>query len=259
MAKKRKKQGKNKVLYHRLLLVVVVFGLAIYLMIGLGMKVYNHFFEEADASAPVKSGEVKKVENKDNKQIVVIDAGHGGYDVGSQAQDGTYEKDITLKTALATGAYIQSQRDDILVLYTRDNDDYYWTNDVKTDLFYRVNTAIENEASLFMSIHLNSNEQSNEIRGHETWASLTSNENEIFAYTVEEKLDAIAYNECRGVKDESSSPLLVLHYNTVPSVLVELGYINNNEDFAYIKSKEGQKEIAKALGEAMIDTLDQIK
>ena len=258
MAKKRRRKTKQKVLYHRLALVVIVFLMLLYLLYGLGNRIYNQIFNSEDNNTTNTSGEVKKIENKDNKKIVVIDAGHGGYDVGSQAQDGTYEKEVTLKIALATGAYIESKRDDVMVLYIREDDDYYWTNDEKTDLYYRVNTAIENDASLFMSIHLNSHEENEEIRGHETWASLTSQENETFAYEVDAQLDAIGYTECRGVKNEVDSPLLVLHYNTVPSVLVELGYINSVNDFAYINSKKGKEEIAKALGESMLSTLDKI-
>lgn len=258
MAKKRKR-AKRKVLYHRLALVIAIVVLLVYLVVGMGVKIYQQWFAETDAQTEEKvvDGKVKKVDNSQHKKVIVIDPGHGGYDAGSQSQDGVNEKDVTLEIALATGAYIESQRDDVMVLYTREDDDYYWTSDVKTDLFYRVNTAIENDATLFMSIHLNSNEDTTQVRGHEIWASLTSAENETFAYTVEEKLNDLNYNECRGVKDESVSNLLVLHYNTVPSVLVELGYINNIEDFAYINSKKGQKAIAKALGDGMIETLNE--
>ncbi|NBK96543.1 MAG: N-acetylmuramoyl-L-alanine amidase [Erysipelotrichia bacterium] len=256
------KQRKKKVLYHRLILLIVLFLLIVYLFFTGGKMIYD-FFNPSKADSEVKivdkdNKRYKKIEVKEDKKVVVIDAGHGGYDAGSVALDGTYEKDVTLKVALKVGKYIEDKRDDVMVLYTREDDDYYWTNDNKTDLFYRVNTAIENNASLFLSIHMNSNDQSNEVRGHETWVSLTSVENELFSHRIDEALNALGYNECRGIKNESDSPLLVLHYNTVPSALVELGYINNVEDFGYINSEDGSSAIAKALGQAMLTTLDEL-
>lgn len=260
MAKKRRKK-KSKVLYHRVILLIILLLLIIYLIFTGGKMIYE--FLNAASTTPTEDNtiehkEITKVQVEENQKIVVIDAGHGGYDSGSEALDGTLEKDVTLKVALKVGKYIESKRDDIKVLYIRENDDYYWTNDNKTDLFYRVNTAVENDAALYLSIHMNSHDENVEVEGHEIWVSLTSAENEIFANRVDEELNALSYNSCRGIKDESASPLLVLHYNTVPSVLVELGYINNNADFGYINSDKGSTAIANALGEAMIKTLDEI-
>lgn len=257
MAKKRRKK-KKKILYSRVFLLIVLLLLVIYLIFIGGKKIYDFFVATTSESEVVEGKEITKVQVSENQKLVVIDAGHGGYDSGSEALDGTLEKDVNLKVALKIGSYIESKRNDIKVLYIREDDDYYWTNDNQTDLFYRVNTAIENEAALYLSIHMNSHEEYVEVEGHEIWVSLTSVENEIFANRVDEELNALNYNSCRGIKDESDSPLLVLHYNTVPSVLVELGYINNAEDFGYINSNKGSDAIATALGEAMIKTIDEI-
>lgn len=256
MAKRRKK--KKKILYHRVVLLMVLALLFVYLLFAGVKKVYDMLNAPSKETQTVEHKEVKKVQIEEGQRIVVIDAGHGGYDSGSEAFNGTYEKDVTLKVAKKVGAYIEKQRSDIKVLYTRENDDYYWTTDNRTDLFYRVNLATENNADLFLSIHLNSNDESNEVRGHEIWVSLTSSENEIFANRMDDELNALAYNECRGIKDESEQPLLVLHYNTVPSVLVELGYINNVEDFTYINSEQGSSALAEALAKGMLQTLEDL-
>lgn len=256
----KQKRKKRKLKIHRLLLLLLFIFLVAYLLIVGSMQCYRLFFsgnralEKGDSS----QGIVEKIEANETKKIIVIDAGHGGYDTGSVALDGTYEKDLTLLVALQCGEYLKKQRDDVVVLYTRENDDYYWTSDNQQDLFYRVNVAVENDADLFLSIHLNSSDESDQISAHETWVSLTSLENERFAYRVEEALDALGYNECRGIQDEREFPLLVLHYNPVPSVLVELGYSNNAQDFGYISSKEGSQAIAKALGDALLATLDDL-
>jgi N-acetylmuramoyl-L-alanine amidase len=81
---------------------------------------------------------------------VVIDAGHGGKDsgaVGSKA----YEKDIALKIALKVGDYIKENIKEVKVIYTRKTDVYVKLGD-------RAKIANDNEADLFISIHVNSNE-----------------------------------------------------------------------------------------------------
>ncbi|MBN1132981.1 MAG: N-acetylmuramoyl-L-alanine amidase [Bacteroidales bacterium] len=87
---------------------------------------------------------------KSRIQTVVIDAGHGGKDsgaLGSRAK----EKDIALNIALKLGAYIEDNIRDVKVVYTRKTDVYL-------ELGERARIANENEADLFISIHVNANE-----------------------------------------------------------------------------------------------------
>ena len=57
--------------------------------------------------------------------IIVLDSGHGGYDPGSIAADGTMEKDIALQIALRAGAILEGESD-LRVVYTRDSDAVSW-------------------------------------------------------------------------------------------------------------------------------------
>ena len=83
---------------------------------------------------------------------VVIDAGHGGKDPGAIGKK-AYEKDITLKIALKLGSYIQKNLKGVKVIYTR-------KTDVFVELFKRAEIANKNNAQVFISIHVNSNEKS---------------------------------------------------------------------------------------------------
>ena len=62
-----------------------------------------------------------KTVNKHYETIatVMIDAGHGGYDGGTVAEDGTTEKDLTLALALETGKQLKKLNPEIKVVYTR--------------------------------------------------------------------------------------------------------------------------------------------
>ena len=98
----------------------------------------------AKASDPEKKTAVDRSVN-----TVVIDAGHGGRDSGAPGKL-TLEKHIALNIALKLGQYIEDNIDDVKVIYTRKTDVYI-------ELHERARIANENEADLFISIHVNAN------------------------------------------------------------------------------------------------------
>lgn len=80
---------------------------------------------------------------------IVIDAGHGGHDPGCTGKK-LKEKDITLALTLKLGAYIEKNLKDIEVIYTRKTDKF-------VELYKRAKIANDNNADLFISIHINAN------------------------------------------------------------------------------------------------------
>lgn len=92
-----------------------------------------------------------------NAFTLVIDAGHGGRDVGCEGVN-TYEKDINLKVAKELGRLIKKKYNDkVKVIYTRDSDKFVELND-------RALKANLNDADLFLSIHINSAPKNNKNR-----------------------------------------------------------------------------------------------
>lgn len=81
---------------------------------------------------------------------VVIDPGHGGKDPGAIGKI-SYEKDIALDISLLVGKYLEENIDSIRVIYTRKTDVY-------PELYRRAEIANENDADLFISIHVNAND-----------------------------------------------------------------------------------------------------
>ncbi len=99
----------------------------------------------------------------DDKFVLVIDAGHGGKDIGAPARKLKYhEKDINLKVALAFGRYVENNCPDVKVIYTR-------KNDIFIPLNTRADIANKNKADLFISIHTNSLARGTTARGIETY------------------------------------------------------------------------------------------
>lgn len=197
----------------------------------------------------------KETNDPTSKYVVVLDAGHGGYDSGSTSNDEMYlEKDIVLDITLQLGEMLENEG--INVVYTRDSDEVDWPSNNIQDLASRVAISNANETALFLSFHLNYYESSN-INGFETWVDYNDEKAVEIAQLIQQRLSTLNYSYDRGLKDEKESPLYVISNNQAVSALVELGFITSDHDLSYLISEEGSKQIASALKSAIVDYLNQ--
>ncbi len=226
------------------------------------------------------------------KFTVILDAGHGGQDIGATR---TYselgklnEKDITLAVTLLVGEKLEKNKD-FKVIYTRKTDSY-------PSLTERTNLANKNKADLFVSMHCNSS-RGTEAYGTETFVQgpnqnkenlevakaendviyLDEQDRETFASydpNSPESLIALKIQQSKYLesslligsfveenfvnKDKRFSRgvkqqnLHVLRRNAMPSILIEMGFISNYNDAQYISSKEGQEAIAESVYQAIV-------
>ncbi|MBP2617943.1 N-acetylmuramoyl-L-alanine amidase [Chryseobacterium jejuense] len=163
-----------------------------------------------------------------NKKYIVIDAGHGGNDCGSVYAHFT-EKDITLSIAgqIQKLSGTQNQYEVILIR----NEDIYPSLSERTTQINKLNPA------MVISLHVNTSLQK-ETSMHGT---------EIYVQNSEDskQLAGKIYKKFKVRKIEERNNLHILRETKAPAVLVELGFINNSADRAYITSENGQKEIAQ--------------
>jgi N-acetylmuramoyl-L-alanine amidase len=207
---------------------------------------------------------------------IVLDAGHGGQDVGTRGPSGYYEKDLVLDVALRLGALI-TKRLGSEVVYTRDDDTFI-------PLEQRTRIANEHKADLFLSIHANSSPV-RAVSGVESYylnfttsknaLDLAARENAGSGHTIFDLRDLIqkialkdkieeshdfathiqnslfsisaksnAATQNRGLK---RAPFVVLIGASMPSVLAEIGFLTNPADEALLRSEEHRQKIAEAL------------
>ena len=225
-----------------------------------------------------------KVRGDRSRPLVVIDAGHGGFDPGAIAADtGLREKDVTLKIAKAI-------RDDLLksgrvrVALTRDDDRYLVLRE-------RFGIARRLHADLFISIHCDSVGAGDasgasvytlsEVASDKEAARLAARENKadvisgvnlggesadvssiLIDLTQRETMNNSA--EFARVLGREAQPLvpekpnfhrmaslMVLKAPDMPSILFETGYISNPKDAEFLNSEEGEGRIAEAIRKAV--------
>jgi N-acetylmuramoyl-L-alanine amidase len=221
---------------------------------------------------------------------VVIDAGHGGNDVGTHGPSGYYEKDLTLDVAQRLGALI-AERMGSEVVYTRSDDSY-------VGLEERTSIANQRKADLFLSIHANSSPY-RAAAGVETYVlnfttsktalQLAARENATsdrsihelhdllekialkdkidesreFAGKLQTSLAAVSRSSTEGAKNRGikSAPFVVLIGAEMPSVLAEIGFLTNSSEEVLLRKPEYRQKIAEALYKgisAYADTLSRI-
>ena len=73
------------------------------------------------------------------------------------------------------------------------------------------------------------------------------------AKLVQDKLNSLNYSTGRGIKYESDGELAVLKNNNAAAILVELGFLSNSNDLAYLKSSIGQENIASAITDSVLE------
>ena len=216
-------------------------------------------------------------------QAVVIDAGHGGHDSGAIGGGGLREKDVVLSVALMVGQYLEELLD-LKVVYTR-KDDRFIT------LRNRGKIANEAGGKLFISIHANAarnrtghGTETYFLGMHKTDAAqhVMERENSVIRYEsdpnayaglnqaalIEQTLAQSAYMRGsehlaglvqqqftqrvgrvdRGVKQAG---FYVLWGASMPAILVELGFVTNAQEAAYLKSENGQIYLASAIFRAV--------
>lgn len=232
-----------------------------------------------------------------DKFILVIDAGHGGKDPGA-VNGKYYEKTINLNVALELGKLIEKERSDVQVIYTRKTDVFVElykradiANKAKANLFISIHTnstksKAANGAETYLlgveedrtSANLNAaltennaviyeNDYETHYEGYdpnspesmiifEFLQNEYQSESRKMAILAQDQMTEFGGRPDRGVHQAG---YLVLWKNAMPSILVELGFISNNDECKFLYSADGQHKMAECLKRAFIKYLEEYK
>lgn len=171
---------------------------------------------------------------------IALDAGHGGSDPGA-VYKGRQEKDDTLDLTLAVGDILK--KNGIDVYYTRTTDEYETP-------FKKATDANNSDADLFVSIHRNSSENTNQYSGVETLVYSDTGLKAEVARNINNQLEDAGFKNL-GVDERKN--LVVLKRTKMPAVLVEVGFINNDKD-NYLFDEEFDS-IAQAIADGILESI----
>lgn len=202
---------------------------------------------------------------------IVLDPGHGGHDPGARGPTGLREKDVTLDIARKVAEILFENTSDRIIL-TRSEDVFVRLQD-------RANIANENNADMFVSIHVNAS-PSRTATGVETFyqsISLVESSRILektggssydpsmtiesllrskmqkgsvdLAISIQDELVRELGVENRGVKE---AMFVVLKNSDVPAVLVEVGFISNPSEERKLRTQEYRDKIARAIASGIM-------
>lgn len=235
------------------------------------------------------SGFAQFVENQSKIHTIVIDAGHGGKDSGALGEK-SKEKDIVLKVSLLAGKYIEERFPDVKVIYTRKTDVFIplherskIANDANADLFISIhanavsNTKVYGSETFALGLHktdenLEVAKKENSVIVYEEnyeakYEGFDPNDVESYimmslmadtyldqslhaADLVQTQFRERVRRKDRGVKQAG---FLVLWETGMPSILIELGFVSNPTEEAFLLSNQGQDYLASAIFRAFRD------
>ncbi|MDG1730078.1 MAG: N-acetylmuramoyl-L-alanine amidase [Algibacter sp.] len=227
-----------------------------------------------------------KNQSSSNKFVVVLDAGHGGKDPGNMG-NGYREKNIALEVALQVGAALE-KNPNIEVVYTRKKDVFIdlfvrgkIANKAKADLFVSIHcdshtsqaygagtfvlgthrnqtnfeVAKKENSVIFMEDDYEKNYAGFDPNSPESVMSILLSQEEYLdqsiqlASLIQKNFTSKLQRKNRKVKQAG---FIVLHQTVMPSVLVELGFLTNKREGAYLNSKKGQQQMATAIKDAIL-------
>ena len=187
--------------------------------------------------------------NKIYNKIVVLDAGHGGTDPGAIGNN-TREKNLNfLMMVTLMQKHFASNAPDIKAYWTR-------TTDTLIPLGDRAAFASKVGADIFVSLHMNSWTKSS-VNGTEVYYS-SSNNTASFSGITSKKMASLFCNRLvsamgttnRGI---SSQKYTVVHKNTVPAVLLELGFISGSSDFPKLNNPVYQEKATQTIYNTIVE------
>lgn len=185
-----------------------------------------------------------KVEKKG--YTVVLDAGHGSSDSGKVGINGVLEKDINLSISKKTKKYLEKKG--ICVIMTRNKDESLAEgengNRKVQDMKARVKRINDTKPDLAVSIHQNSYHEES-IHGAQIFYYEHSESGEKDARILQEALLAVDPDNTRQVK--ANTTYYLLKRTEVPILIVECGFLSNQEEAEKLASEDYQKELAKAI------------
>ncbi len=241
---RRRRKRKIQVYTMRFLAALAAVGI-LSLLIFAGVGIFRRIRGGAQETMAVSDEDMEvlnglKEQMKGKEFILILDAGHGGNDVGTGNSD-YYEKDINMDIVKEMKEMLEFCG--VEVVLTREGDE-------TVALDERSSFANESKGDRFVSIHCNYCEEDASVAGLECYYWADSMVGESYAKEIISAVEESGKVVVRGIKTEDFH---VLRETRIPAVLVETGYISNQEDRENLYDAGYQKTLSVYLVKGIIE------
>lgn len=217
------------------------------------------FFYSLDS---LKTSEIEEVSSTPvTGHTIILDAGHGNPDGGASSSDGTLESDINLKIVLKLQKLLEAANCNVLLTRSDENGIYDASSDTIrkkkiSDMKNRVDIANTSDAEIFVSIHMNKISQTQ----YSGWQAFYKNDDEESKKIAENIQIALNYfikkENLRTIK--SISNIYLTKNVEIPLVLIECGFLSNEEESKLLQTDKYQDELAWSIYIGIMDYLNNL-
>ena len=190
------------------------------------------------------------------QKVVIIDPGHGGVDSGAVSVTGREEKDLNLELAKKLGAFLEAGG--ARVIYTRTEDTLLFSDRGSTrktkDLLGRVEIADQYPDALYISLHMNTL-LSEKYRGLQTFYSSRNSASQDLAQEIQSAVCTLLQPENNRKAKDAKGNIFILDRIEQPAVLIECGFLTNNEEARLLEDDLYQRKLAFGISRPILDFL----
>ncbi len=174
-------------------------------------------------------------------RVIVVDAGHGGFDPGAVGVTGVHECDINLAVAQFLKTELESRSAQVIM--TREEDVGLGTTQNES-LQERRRIIEQSGSDIVISVHMNNYKQDPSVNGPLVLFMSGSEKGKSLAESVQDRL---SYELDADGTSRGETKLYILKSGNQPCVLVECGYLSNEEEERKLQQPDYQQKIAKAI------------
>lgn len=193
--------------------------------------------------------------------VIILDAGHGGFDGGAEASDGTLEKDINLAVTLKLRDLLAPLGYNIIMVReddrgTEDNPNTSIRNRKISDLNNRLKLLNKYPNSIYISIHLNKFQQSSS-HGAQVFYTTNIESAKLLAEEIQSHIVKMVQPDNHRKSKPASKESFLLSKAKNPAIIIECGFLSNPNDLKNLKDEEYQAKISFAIICGLLNFLKQ--
>lgn len=200
-------------------------------------------------SAPVTNEDITQSSSQ-SKIRIGIDASHGGADLGYVGNNEIPEKEINLELALRVGRKLQAAGYE--VVYTRQDDNVDASGE---DLVNAQRLSDMQAQDVDFLLSFQSGNTTDPLMKGLTIFTRPDEQNVALANEIGQELVAINFSNYEGIDTDHYSNFSILSNRNIPTILIELGYLSNPEDYTRLTDPDYQEKIGQAITNAFLNEI----